>query len=203
MRAFALLALVPTVALAGEPGWDLKNEEDDFDLKVYTREKTGSDVADVRATCKIPAPIDKVWAAIGDFDNYKDFMPYTEASRTLAKKENLVYWYTVINAPLVSRRDYCLELKLEPGKAPTDTYRSTWKAANDRADCPKSEHVRVQRNNGYWLLTPVDGGKATTIEYFVDTDPGGSIPAWIRNKANTKAIPDLMLAVAKKAGVKL
>lgn len=203
MRALAFALLVPALALAGEPGWELRNEEDDFDLKVYTREKSGSDVAEVKATCKIPAPVEKVFQAIGDFDAYKDFMPYTEVSRTLAKKDDLVWFYTVINAPLVSRRDYCLELRLTPGKGPNDPWKSTWKAANDRPDCPKSEHVRVTRNNGYWLLTPVDGNKATLVEYLVDTDPGGSIPAWIRNKANTKAIPDLMLAVARRAGVKL
>ena len=203
MRPLAILAALPLAALAGDSQWELANEEDDFELKVYTREKAGTDVAEVKAVCKIPAPVEKIWQAINDLDNYKDFMPYTEVSKTLEKKGDSIFWYTVINAPLVSRRDYCLELKPEKPKDPNGTWKSSWKVCGNRADIPKSEHVRITRNNGYWLLTPADGGKATQVEYLVDTDPGGSIPAWIRNKANTKAIPDLMEAVAKRAGVQL
>ena len=39
--------------------------------------------------------------------------------------------------------------------------------------------VRVERSRGKWVLTPA--GNTVKIEYTLQTDPGGTIPAWIVN----------------------
>jgi len=46
-------------------------------------------------------------------------------------------------------------------------------------------------------MEPLDGGKRTRATYALFTDPGGSIPSFIANKANTTALPDLFAAVRK------
>jgi hypothetical protein len=63
----------------------------------------------------------------------------------------------------------------------------------------KSGAVRLTVNDGYWLLEAAAGGKRTKARYYVFTDPGGNIPSFIANAANSKAIPDLFAAVRKAA----
>ena len=45
----------------------------------------------------------------------------------------------------------------------------------------------------------VDEDGRTHLTYWLYTDPGGSIPNWIANKANTISLPDVMRAIAKRA----
>ena len=54
-------------------------------------------------------------------------------------------------------------------------------------------------NEGSWTLEALDGGRRTRATYYLYTDPGGSIPKWIANKANTMALPDLFEAIRKRA----
>jgi hypothetical protein len=42
-----------------------------------------------------------------------------------------------------------------------------------------------------------EGGQKTEATYYVYTDPGGSIPKWIANKANSTAVPDVFKAIRK------
>ena len=59
--------------------------------------------------------------------------------------------------------------------------------------------VRVKLDTGSWLLEPREGGKKTFVTYYLHTDPGGSLPAWVADKANKSSMPDVMRAVRKQA----
>jgi len=59
--------------------------------------------------------------------------------------------------------------------------------------------VRLKIVTGSWTLEPIDGGKRTLATYQVLTDPGGRIPAFISNKANTTCLPELFARVRKRA----
>ena len=59
--------------------------------------------------------------------------------------------------------------------------------------------VRVKVNTGSWLLEPREEGKKTFVTYSLLTDPGGSLPKFVADKANKKAVPDVIRAVRKNA----
>ena len=50
---------------------------------------------------------------------------------------------------------------------------------------------------GHWVLTPVDGGKATEAEYQVFANPGGILPDWLANLAS-KTLPRETIAGLRK-----
>ncbi len=52
--------------------------------------------------------------------------------------------------------------------------------------------------DGTWTVERL-GSQSTRLEYWLYTDPGGSIPTWIANKANNTSVPDLLDAVRKRA----
>jgi hypothetical protein len=51
---------------------------------------------------------------------------------------------------------------------------------------------------GNWTIEKLTDTQ-TRITYYLYTDPGGSIPNWIANKANKQSVPDLLDAVRKRA----
>lgn len=198
------IALVLAAVAAGSPPtpegrWELKAREEG--VFVYNRDRHGSDIRELKATAIIQAPPKAVWAVIRDYERYKDNMPYTEASRVLAREDGgrALHFHSVINAPLVSRRDYVIRVLDESDwKDGKGFLKASW-TLSTQGPPPADDVVRVPHNEGYWLLEPRDGGKTTFATYWLFTDPGGAIPTFIANQANSIAIPDLFRALRKKA----
>ena len=187
------------VAMAGADDWTEKAKEDG--ITVYNRPRAGSAVHEIKAVGLIDAPPKSAWAVIRDYDHYKDCMPYTEESKILGREDGdkVIFFYSLINAPLVSRRDYVIRLVDESDWKDGQGYlKSSWDITPNGPP-PKDGVVRVKANEGYWLLEPRDGGKKTFVTYWLYTDPGGSIPNWVANKANQSAVPDVFRAIRKHA----
>ena len=114
-----------------------------------------------------------------------------------------MYSYQYLSLPLISDRDYTLKVTdetpaFEPGQAPA-FYKSAWVEANDKGPKPRDGVERVLVNKGFWKFESVDAGKKTRITYYLFTDPGGMVPSFMANKANTQAIPNLFAAVKKNS----
>ncbi|MBI2569698.1 MAG: hypothetical protein HYV63_22065 [Candidatus Schekmanbacteria bacterium] len=180
-------------ATAAADGWELKADTDD--IRVYSREVEGTRVRQMKAVGQIDAPPARVLAVVADAASYRETMPYTEESQVVRTEGSSLWFYTVINAPLVSRRDYCIRITVSDLGG--GVLRSRWVPANDYAPPKAPDVVRVEINDGHWLLTPRDGGQHTETEYFLFTDPGGSIPTFVANKANSVAVPDVFRAIRR------
>ena len=196
----SLATLVTTqapVAGPGEPSWKKAAQSDG--VAVYTRVKKGTNLQELTAVGMIDAPPLQVWKAVRDYDNYKTKMPYTEESRVLSKAPDgkSLTFYSVINAPLVSRRDYVIRVRDESAWQDGKGFlKATWTSIQDGPP-PKPDVVRVAINDGSWLLEPKQDGKKTLATYYVFTDPGGSLPRWVANSANGTAVPNVFKCVRK------
>ena len=194
------LSCVVLLAVLAAPGaeappWRLVNDGDG--IKVWTREVPGSAIREIKAETTAEVPPPRVWAVLDDVDNYPVFMPYVLEARNLASFEDGHYEYQLIDPPLVSRREYTLKVSYHVDRQ-AGTYERRWSPANDRGPPAKEGVIRVEVNRGSWRLEPVEGGR-TRIRYYLYTDPGGAIPDWIANKANTTSVSDLLTAVRKRA----
>lgn len=199
MMTLNALALIVVLAGPSGDGWEKAAEQKN--LTVFAREKKGG-VQEMKAEGVIDAPPEKVWKALRDYENYKKTMPYTEESKVVAREggDKVIWFYSVVNAPFVDRRDYVIKLVDESKWNNGEGFlKVSWTAGNDKAPKKPDNVVRVQINDGYWQLEPRDGGKKTFAVYYVYTDPGGSIPRWLVNKANGSAVPDVFEAVRKAA----
>jgi hypothetical protein len=198
MQMLTALTLVALCADPSDTGWKEAAKEDG--VTVYSREKEGSSVKEMRAIGLIDGTPQAVWAAIRDYTNYTKTMPYTEESRVISVEDGgkVTYFYSVVNAPLVDRRDYTLKIvddsDWQDGKG---FMRTTWTAAPDKGPAEKDGLVRVKINDGYWKLEARDGGKKTFTTYYVYTDPGGSVPKWAANKGNSIAVPNVFASIRK------
>jgi hypothetical protein len=195
----SILQALSLVALLAEPtdgpGWKQVTRTDG--ITVFERENQRAPVPEVKAIGLIEAPPPEVWKVITDYDNYKTTMPYTAESKILSKDGKDTTFYSVIDAPLVSKRDYVIKLTDESDwKEGKGYFKLIW-TNTDQGPGPKDGLVRVKLNDGFWKLEPRENGAKTFVTYYNFTDPGGSIPGFVKNQATKSAVPDVIKHVRK------
>jgi hypothetical protein len=190
------LLLLAADGAAGD-GWKKVAESDG--IVIQNRERPGSDVKEVLATGTFDAPPARVHKVLDDLGRYQEFMPYTKTSHVLKASPDVTITYERINAPLVDERDYTLRVTHEEKRLPDGSVvvKHMFTQSNKDGPPPVDGVVRVQTLDGWWELTPADGGTRTKARYWVFTSPGGNIPGWAVNLANENAIPNLFAAVKK------
>ena len=192
------MALLVLTADPGGAGWEKDAESDG--VTIYARKQKGAEVREMKAEGLINAPPMAVWKAIRDYDNYKKTMPFTEESRVVSQEAGgkTTLFYSVVNAPMVSKRDYLIKLTDQSDwKDGKGYFKVTWYAVQDAATPERDGFVRVKINDGMWLLEPRGDGSQTFATYWVYTNPGGSIPGFIADRANGTAVPDVFKAIRK------
>jgi hypothetical protein len=208
------MTLLLALLLAAEPAWDQKEFDCQkpsscdaasccqYGLAVYVREKAGIDVKEVKAVGQIDAPPARVFEVVTDYEHQVGNMPYVQDQAVFSRTSDDVVFWAVADFPLVSRRDWILKSHLEKN-LPGGVYRAHWDpTAVANVPAAGDGVIRLKVNSGSWTMEPLDGGRRTLATYQLLTDPGGSIPTFIANKANTKALPELFARVRKRAEAK-
>jgi len=195
MSPIALVALA--LLAADEPKWELAKEDDG--IKIYSRARDGEDVREMKAMGLMDATPQEVWKAIRDYPHYTKTMPYVQECKVLATEDGgkNMWVYTRLDLPFVSQRDYVLKIVDETNGSPTMKVSWTEWTGDDKNLPEHDGVVRLKINDGYWTLEPKEDGKKTFATYYVHTDPGGSLPKWIANKANSTAVPNVFSAIKK------
>jgi hypothetical protein len=151
-----------------------------------------------KAIGEIAASTDLVKAVLDDVDAYTNFMPYVAECRVLKREGDSLLAYQRISAPLVSDRDYTLRVRFSA--TPVEggvSYLSRWQTENAHGPAEKAGVVRVNLNEGSWLLEPI-GPNTTRATYLVYTDSGGVIPAFIKNMGSQAGLRQMFAAIRKQ-----
>ncbi|SHH96312.1 START domain-containing protein [Ferrimonas marina] len=191
------LAPVQAERIAPAPGDDWQRASRKGDNSVWTREVPGTAVKEVKLEAVIDAPVEQVWRTIAEIEAYPDFMPYIDAIEVVGSDEDGELVYHRVSPPLVSKRDYTLLIVNEEDPEQGQYYRY-WTPRNEQGPEPRSGVVRLEICDGSWALSRREDGR-TQATYWVYTDPGGSIPAWLANRANTVGLYDILKAVERRA----
>ncbi len=190
-----VFGLAMTLAAASSVPWE--EVDDDDGIIVWARDVPGSDIREVKAEAVIDAPAKRVWDVLLDTGHYVEFIPYLESIRTVGTHARGTYEYEVVDPPIVDKRDYTVRIVLEPDEE-NGVYRRTWSPANDKGPKKQEDVVRLTINQGSWTVV-AEGPKRARLTYYLYTDPGGSIPTWMANKANTSSLPELMTAMRNRS----
>ena len=198
LLAVALCVLLPVGAATGAKNpnpW--RQVSDDDGLTIWNRDVPGTGIRELKASSTIDAPVEVVWAVVEDLEHYPEFMPYMEKVDVLSRRADKIIAYYQIDPPLVDPRDYTLELVSETNPAAKHYIRS-WSQMNELGPPPADGFVRLDVVDGSWTLSQV-GTNKTKVDYWLFTNPGGSVPTWIANRANSVSIPDLYEALQKRS----
>lgn len=188
-----IFLLVPQLAIAA--GWQAVLDRDGVHVEV--REVPGSRVQEIRGQAVVGASPEVLFAILRDARAYADIVPHNESVTLLRTTGDEAVYHMVIHPPWLSRRDYCV--RSTPITLGNGTYLARWSLATDSCPAPGRSVVRIQRNEGFWMLSPTQAGKATQVTYQGITDPGGQVPAWIVNRASPRELPTIFRGLRRAA----
>lgn len=185
------LAVLLSPGLAG--AWELVDEKQDQagnSYVIYRRDKPGSALQEYKLVTVFDAPVKQVVEAVRAMATDPAYVMKGATRRMVAHPEpDTYYMYSRHSAPMVSDRDITAKLTLtfEPT---TQSYRWQWVAVSDKGPPPQDGVVRIQSSRSSWVLSPAEKHK-TLGEYQSHSDPGGSIPAWVANRAMTSTLEEM------------
>ena len=178
-----------------QEGW--KEHFKDDEITVYNRTTPDSDIREVLATTVFTTHSKDIFNTLSDYPQYIEFMPYVEKSTVIKQNENSTILFQLLNFPLpISDRYFVIELTSITDN--NNNHKISWTLASEINDAPTEDGIALEKDDGYWKLCQIKASNSTYIEYFIHTDPGGIIPTWIVNRANSKAVPDVLRALNKR-----
>lgn len=182
MRNWLICILCGMVGIvsAQEGAWELKKDKND--VKVYVRETSDSPFKELKMSYTVEADMSAIIALLQDVEAIPDWVyKCTEAYvvKEISKEEE--YYYNLVDFPWpLSDRDFVVKSKLTRDTI-NNTLRSESWVANDMI--PEKEGVvRIKDLHLWWEFTPKENG-IVHIDYYLKSDPGGYLPAWIVNMA--------------------
>ena len=177
------MALLPNFLFAqaeNEHEWELKRDKGG--IQVYMREQDDSDIKELKFTTEIEASLNAVAAILTDVEGFDDWVYASMESYTIEEiSDTEVYYYTSLDFPWpLSNRDLVLHSKFWQDEE-TLAIHSATTSAHDRME-ELEDFIRITKADLYWTFTPIGNGKVR-VDYQLNSDPGGKIPAWMINIA--------------------
>jgi hypothetical protein len=170
-------------SLSAQNIWILKKDKEG--IKISTRQSGRSGFNDIKVEMDLPGNIGQLAAILSDVDKYS-LWSYSTKKSVLIKKVavNKFIYYSEISAPWpVTNRDLYAVLEIN-----TDSAFHLLKVisiSDKNYGPPRNDFVRIPYSKGVWDVTTVSNN-AIHLNYVLEADPGGSVPAWILNLFSTK-----------------
>lgn len=166
--------------LTAQPTWTFKKEKNG--IKIYYRESADSRIKELKATLQLKGSLGAAAHIIMNAEQFPNWVFQCREGKVLKKvTESDLYYYNLANFPWPSSdREFVLRCTTyqEP-----ETLVVHLLASNASGFLPEDKkYVRVQLVESNFTLTPLNNGMIA-VEYYLKTDPGGSIPAWAVNWA--------------------
>jgi START domain len=197
MKAFFICLLyLPTFLPASDKNdWTLKREKDGIDI--YSRPSNCSKINDIRVDMDLTGTVEQLAAILRDINGYTDWV-YSTRTATMIKKvsENEVIYYAEVGTPWpAANRDYYADLKITLN--PANHSMNIVSLGMKDYQPEKKDFVRVPMSRGSWTVT-TQSARKIHLQYILQIDPGGSIPAWILNSFVAKAPLETFSNLKKK-----
>ena len=199
----------PSLQAQDDAGWKLKNKKEN--ITIYTRDVPDSNLKELKMSSNAKTSLAGFVALITEIETNPDWINGNFSVKKLEQKgSERQYNRTTIDFPFpVSDRDLIgfASVSQNPNNKSV-TIRSV---AVPDAYPEQDGYVRIPMFLSRWELTPKDNGEVA-INYFLRSDPGGRIPAWVTNmlldvgplrtfKAILKQLPEQRFQTAVVDGI--
>jgi START domain len=183
LKKLLILVFFFNTSLFGQGNWTLLKQNDG--IKISSRPASVSQFNDIRVEVDLPGNINQFKGILLDVGRYKDWSYATKKS-VLVKQltaDKLIY-YTEIEVPWpATNRCFYANFELREDSLA----RSMQVVAINLPDylpVPK-DLVKVLFTKGIWNITTISK-RSIHVDYILELNPGGSLPAWVLNLFSTK-----------------
>lgn len=180
---FFIVGLLPLFATFSPPAdpdtWEFQKEVEG--IEVYFRESEGSPIKELKISFTVEASLSTIIAVLKDIDAFPEWIYKCKEAELLEGGGPAVLYYNLIDFPwpLSDRDAVCYATYEQDPKTGVIKTRNVAK----RGHLPKKNGVvRLQTMEISWTITP-EGPKKSHIDYYLQSDPGGSLPNWLINLA--------------------
>ncbi len=177
IAAFFFLLLFSHWGWSQSP-WKLHSNKEG--IQVYTQDVKGSSFKALKAVCTVETSLSRLAAVLLDVKNTKDWVYATKVCKLLKQvSPSELYYYSELSLPWpASNRDFIIRISI--AQDPTTKLVSV--TAENKPDYVpgKKTVVRIRESAAFWQLTPLANGMVK-VEYTMQVDPGGLLPAWLVN----------------------
>jgi len=181
LSGLSLLIIFPQAE--AQKDWTLKLNKEN--IAVYTKTPANSDFKAIKVDCELNTTLTKLTAVVLDANAGTEWVYSTKSSVLLKQvSPSELYYYSEVKLPWpLSNRDFIAHLIAT--QDPTTKVVTINGPVEPDYLPEKKGIVRVHKSSGKWVITP-KGTNRIRLEYTLETDPGGSIPAWLVNMFATK-----------------
>ena len=190
------LIFLPLVTFA-QP--DCKLELDKDSIQVYLCRRADSRYKTVKSKFNLNATRGELASALLDIERYHTWNYRTLSARVIKQvSERELMYYTLIESPVLTQdRDLVVRLTVDPDPM---TGGMIVEAVSLPDYLPEvNDVIRVPYSRARWNIVPVSPGKLA-VEYTIDIDLGGSVPAWMVNLVAHKAPYETFAALREVIG---
>ncbi len=149
-------------------------------IKVYAKTVPDSKIRAMKAECVLQAGVDEVIALLMDVEAAGQWVCHTKSCKLIKKvSDTELFYHTEVSLPWpLDNRDFVTHLKVVKHEK-SDIV--TVEAPAVPGIVPLREGiVRISASTNRWLIRPLPNGKVW-VEYLLQVDPGGHIPAHVVN----------------------
>ena len=166
-----------------QQNWELKTDKEG--IKVYKSADSRSKFDQLKLECSVNASVSSLVAVLLDITNYPQWVYHTRKSTLLKKvSDQELFFYEQIESPFgASDRDLVVVIKIYQDQD-SKIVHVTVTSVPDYIP-QKKGFVRVPMSDEKWRITPVTKDLCK-IDYHLEIDPGGSVPAWLVNQFSQK-----------------
>jgi sterol desaturase/sphingolipid hydroxylase (fatty acid hydroxylase superfamily) len=173
-----LIGLLSSFAVKSQDNWVLNKETNG--IKIFTRKTEGFKVNELKVECTLEGKLSQLAAIIFDMDGHTQWVYRSSTCyllKTISATDVIFYNETKCPWPL-DNRDVIAHLTLV--QDPKNKTIIIEAKEMDSYLPVKNNIVRMKYSDAIWKVTPIDG-KWLNVEYRIQVDPAGAIPAWILN----------------------
>lgn len=192
-------------ALFAADGWSLVSETTHADTgPIRIDLKVIGGVQCLKGSAKVAVPADKLHQVVTDIPSAKKWSSETLLhSRVLAQNGKTTDYFQLLDVPgwtMASDRFWVLRGE-DTSTATQKAFRwdrFEWQAKHPEivAEAAATGAVEPIPNWGAWVFEP--SGADTQVKYYICSDPGGSIPTWLKETAATKTLPNTVADVVRE-----
>ena len=178
-RLLPLLLLLTTITTCfAQDTW--KQSVDKDGIKIYTRAIQNSKLKAIKVDCNLNVHPSQLVKIIMDIDNSRQWVYHAKQAYVVKQvSPSELYYYSEVSVPWPAEdRDYIAHIMVSQNPIS--------KVVTIDAPCladmvpPKPNAVRISHSTGRWTITPV-GNNSVKVDYQLEVDPAGDIPAWLIN----------------------
>lgn len=165
-------------SLRAQDSWKLNTDKEG--IKIYTAAVSYSKVKAIKVVAMLHTSLSQLVAVLMDVNAGSQWVYHTKSSSLVKQiSPSELYYYSEISLPWpCENRDFVAHLSVSQDAA-------TKVVTIDGPAVPgfvsvKQGIVRVSHSKGKWILSP-EGNGQVKVDYTLQVDPGGAIPAWLVN----------------------